>query len=143
MDDSDTARQFRKPFLQLLPIIVGRCFLDLRFDLLAARLDVLFLADAIDNRGVVLVNINAFGTAQHVEGNILEFNTKILRDNLTTSENGDIGQHGLSSVAKARGLDSRNLKASPQAVYDEGGKRFTFDILSNDQQWLTGLNNRL
>jgi hypothetical protein len=48
-----TPRKFCQPLLQLFAIIIGRRLLDLRLDLGNAALDVLLLAGAVDDRGIL------------------------------------------------------------------------------------------
>src|SRR5690606_33959028 len=50
--------------------------------------------------------------------------------------------HGLAAVAKARGLDGGNLEPAAQAVDHEGGQRFAFNVLGDDQQRTVGLDDR-
>ena len=56
LDDRDAADQLGQPLLQLLAVVVRGGVLDLRADLLDARLDVGLLAGAVDDGGVVLVD---------------------------------------------------------------------------------------
>ena len=53
-DDRDAAGQLGQPLLQLLAVIVGGRLLDLRADLRDAALDVVLLAGAVDDGGVLL-----------------------------------------------------------------------------------------
>ena len=56
LDDRDAAGQLGQALLQLLAVVVRGRLLDLRLDLLDARLDVGLLAGAVDDRRVVLVD---------------------------------------------------------------------------------------
>ena len=56
LDDRHAAGELGQPLLQLLAVVVGGRLLDLRLDLRDAALDVLLLARAVDDRGVVLVD---------------------------------------------------------------------------------------
>ena len=67
LENSNTASEFRKTFLQLLTVVVGSGFFDLRADLVDAAFDVLLLADAVDDRRVVFGDRDALGSAEHVE----------------------------------------------------------------------------
>ena len=55
-DHRNAAGELGQPLLQLLAVIVGGGLLDLRLDLVDARLDVGLLAGTVDDRGVLLVN---------------------------------------------------------------------------------------
>ena len=56
LDDGHAAGELGQALLQLLLVVVGGGLLDLRLDLLDARLDVGLLAGAVDDGGVVLVD---------------------------------------------------------------------------------------
>ena len=62
-DHRHAARELRKPLLQPLLVVVRGGFLDLRLDLTDAALDVLLLAGAIDDRGVLLLDADPLGLA--------------------------------------------------------------------------------
>src|SRR5690606_26349062 len=130
-----------KTFLQLLTVVVRGGFLDLRLDLANATLDVFLGASTIDDGGVFLGDFDALGSAQHVEGDVLELDAEVFRDDLATGEDGDVFEHGLAAVAEARSLDGSNLEASAQAVHHEGGQGFASNVFSNDQQRTLGLND--
>ena len=66
-DHRDAACELRKTLLELLTIIVGGCFFNLRLDLRNTTFDVLLLAGTVDDRGVFLVDADALCTAEHVE----------------------------------------------------------------------------
>src|SRR5690606_39857343 len=70
-----------------------------------------------------------------------KLDAEVFRDHLTTGEDGDVLEHGLAAVTKARSLDGGDLQAATQLVDDERGKRLTLDILGNDEQRLAGLDN--
>src|SRR6266853_932394 len=55
-DDRNAAGQFRQSLLQLLLVVIRGGVLDLCLDLRDPALDVLLLAGAIDDRGVLLVD---------------------------------------------------------------------------------------
>ena len=64
-------------------------------------------------------------------------------DNLAAGQDSDILQLRLTTVAKAWSLHSHRLESSTDLVHNKGGQRFTLNVLSHDQQWLTGLHNLL
>ena len=82
LDDGNAARELGKTLLQLLAVVVRGRLLDLRLDLLHARLDVGLLARAVDDRGVLLVDRHALGAAEHVERHVLELDAEVLADRL-------------------------------------------------------------
>ena len=66
-DHGDAARELGETLLQLLLVVVRGGLFDLRLDLGDAALDVLLLAGAVDDRGVLLVDPHALGAAEHRE----------------------------------------------------------------------------
>ena len=109
---------------------------------LHARLDVGLLAGAVHDGGLFLLDHDLLGAAEHGRGDVLELDAEIFRDQLAAGENGDVFQHGLAAVAEARRLDGRHLQAAAQLVDDQGGDRFAFHVLGQDQQRLAGLHHR-
>jgi len=49
-------------------------------------------------------------------------------------QGGDVFEHGLAAVAKARGLDGGALQGAAELVHHESGESFAFNILSDDQR---------
>src|SRR6185369_13615354 len=72
LDDRHAAGQLGQTLLQLLAVVVRGGFLDLRPDLLATALDVFLLAGAVDDRGVLFLDENALGFAQHLERDVFQ-----------------------------------------------------------------------
>src|SRR5262249_19722133 len=114
LDHGDAARELGEPLLQFFTIIVRRGLLDLRFDLADPGLDVLFLAGALDDRGVLLVDDDLAGAAEHVHGDALELHAELVGDQLAAGQDRDVLQHGLAAVAEARRLDGRDLQAAAE-----------------------------
>ena len=75
--------------------------------------------------------------------NVLELDAEIFGDGLAAGEDGDVLQHGFAAVAEARSLDGRDLQRAAQLVDDEGGERFAFDVLSDDEERLAALGDLL
>src|SRR5438552_3284127 len=140
-DHGYAAREFGQTLLQLLTVVVRGGFLDLRLDLLNARLDVGPLAGAADDCCVFLVDHHLLGAAEHLQGDVLQLDAEIFRDRLTTGQNRDVLQHGLAAVAEARSLDGSNLQTTTQTVDDESGESFAFDVFRDDDQRLAGLHH--
>ena len=64
VDDGDAAGELGQALLELLAVVVGGGVLDLGLDLGDAVLDVLLLAGAVDDGGVVLVDLDGLGGAE-------------------------------------------------------------------------------
>src|SRR5216684_6755049 len=142
-DDGDAADQLGKALLELFLVVVGGGVLDLRADLLHTAFDVRGLAGAFDDRGVVLVDGDFLGAAEVLKLDVFELDAEVFGDGLATGESGDVFEHGLAAVAKARGLDGGALQGAAELVHHEGGKGFTFDVLSDDQEGLAHLGGLL
>ena len=141
-DDRDAAGQLGQPLLQFLLVVVRGRLLDLRAQLRAAGLDVGLLAGAVDDRRVVLVDAHLLGPAEHVERDVLELDAEILADHLTAGQDGEVLEHRLAPIAKARRLHRRDLEAAAQLVDDERRQRLALDVLGDDQQRVAALHHR-
>src|SRR5689334_2609568 len=120
LDHGHAAGELRQTLLQLLAVVVGGGLLDLRLDLLHARVDVGLFAGAVDDGGVLLVDGDLLGLAQHVEADVLKLDADVLADHLATRQDGDILEHGLATIAEAGCLHGRHLEAAAQLVDDQG-----------------------
>ena len=134
LDHRDTAGELRQTLLQLLAVVVGRGALNLLSDLGDAPLDLVLLAAATDDRGVVLGDGDALGLAEHLHRDVLELDAEILGNHLAAGQDGDVLQHGLAAIAEAGRLHGRNLQAAAQLVDHERRKRLALDILGDDEQ---------
>src|SRR5262249_15424341 len=142
-DHCNAARELRQPFLQLLTIVVGSGFLDLRLDLSYTSLNIVLLAGTTHDRGVFLLDGHLLGTAKHIDRHVLKLGTEISRDHGAASQDRDILQHRLASVAEARRLHGHNLEPAPKLVHDKRCECLAFDIFCYDEEWLAGLHHRL
>src|SRR5690606_23306284 len=141
-DDSHTAGQFRDPLLQLLTIVVARSFLDLSLDCFHTSLDTRLFTCTADNGGAFLAHFNAFSATQLGQLRLFKLLAGFLGNDCATSEDGDVLQHGLATVAKAGSLYSRYLQHTADAVDHEGGECFPFHIFGNDEQRLACFGRR-
>src|SRR5262245_65689987 len=122
-DHRDAARELGEPLLQLLTVVVRGGLLDLRLDLPDARLDVLLLAGAVDDGGLLLLDDDLLGAPEHRGGHVLELDAKVFRDQLAAGEDRDVLEHGLAAVAEAGRLDGGDLEPAAQLVDHERGER--------------------
>src|SRR6267378_2515226 len=143
LDDGDAADQLGKALLELFLVVVAGGVFDLRADLLHTAFDVRGLAGAFDDRGVVLVDGDFLGAAEVLKLHVLELDAEVFGDGLAASESGNVFEHGLAAVAKARGLNGGALQRAAELVHHEGGKRFAFHVLSDDQEGLAHLGGLL
>src|SRR5206468_1343322 len=116
LDHRNAAGELRQPLLQLFTVIVGRGVLDLLANRLGTSLDGLVSAGSINDGGVVLVDGDALGGAEHLHGDILELDAEILADHLAAGQDSNILEHRLAAIAEAGRLDRRNLEATAELV---------------------------
>ena len=140
-DYCHTAGNLGQTFLQLFAVIVRRGFLNLFADLIGTGLDQVLLSVTVDNGGFVLGNFNLLAGAEVCQGNVFQLHAEVFGNDLTAGQNRNIFQHGLAAVAEARRLDRANLEAAADAVDDQSGQRFTFNVFGNDQQRAGRLND--
>ena len=143
LDDGDAAGQLGQTLLELLAVVVGVGVLDLLADLGDAAGDLLGVASTVDDGALVLGDAHRAGLAEQVEGDGVERQADLLRDDLATGEDGDVGEHGLATVTEARGLDGDGLEGATDLVDDETGQGLALDVLGDDQQRLAGLHDLL
>ena len=98
-----------KALLELFPVVVRGGLLDLGTDLFYAALYLLLGASTVNYCGGVLVNNHAFGSTKVVEAYIFQLDAKVLGYHGAASEDGNVFQHCLSPVTKARSLDCASL----------------------------------
>ncbi len=79
-DDRDAARELGETLLELLTVVVRGRLLDLRLDLPDAALDVLLGPGAVDDRGVLLLDADALGLAEHLKVDVLELDAEVFCD---------------------------------------------------------------
>src|SRR3984957_4243121 len=139
-DHRNAARELPQPLLQLLLVVVGGRLFDLRLDLGDAAFDVLLGADAVDDRGVLLLDPDALSPAEHLDRHVLELDAEVLGDHGAAGEDRNVLEHRLAAVAETRRLDRCDLEAATQLVDDQRRQRFALDVLSNDEERLAGLH---
>src|SRR5216684_2226057 len=142
-DDGDAADQLGKALLELFLVVVGGGVFDLRTDLLDTAFDVCGLAGTFDDRGVVLVDGDLLGAAEVLKLHVLELDAEVFGDGLAAGEGGDVFEHSLAAVAKARGLDGGALQRAAELVHHEGREGFAFDVFRDDQEGLAHLGGLL
>src|SRR6266700_2440649 len=141
LDDGDAAGQLGQPLLQLLPVVVRVGVVDLGPDLVDPARDLVRVARAVDDRGLVLGDHDLAGPAEHVEVDVVQLEADFLADDLATGEDGDVTEHGLAAVAEAGGLDRHRLEQAAHLVHDQGRQGLAVDVLGDDDQRLAGLHH--
>src|SRR3954449_181889 len=142
-DDADTAGQLGQPLLQLLAVPVGVGVVDLGADLTDAVLDRARLTRAVDDGRRVLRDGDASGSAEHLEPDARERQPDLLGDDLRPRQDGHVLQHRLAPVAEAGGLHCDGSEGAANLVHDERRQGFALDVLGDDDERLTGLDDLL
>jgi len=143
LDDGNATGELGEALLELLAIPVGVGVVDLGLDLADAGVDFVLLARAIHDRGVVLVDDDALGAAEQVEGDVLQLETDFLADDLTTGEDRHVLEHRLATVSETWGLDCCRVERAADLVHDERRECFTLDVLGDDHHRATRLHDTL
>src|SRR5271157_3660881 len=143
LDHRNTAGQLGQALLQLLAVVVGVAVLDLGADLGHPTGDGVAVAGTLDDGGLVLGDDNLAGLAQQRGVSGLQREADLFADDLTTGEDGHVLQHRLATVTEAGGLDRHRLEGAADLVDHESGQRLALDVLGDDQQRLTALDDLL
>ena len=141
LDDGDAAGQLGQTLLQLLAVVVAVGVVDLGPDLVHTALNLLRVARTLNDGRLVLGDDHLASATEEVEGCVLQLQADLFADDLTTGEDGDVLQHGLTAIAEARSLDSDRTEGAANLVHHERGEGFSLEILSDDRQRLAGLHD--
>jgi hypothetical protein len=76
-----------------------------------------------------------------IETFFARLDAEVFGDHRAARQDGDVFEHGLAAVAEARSLDGSDLEAATQLVDDERSEGFAFDVFSDDDQRLAGLDD--
>src|SRR5690606_8597608 len=117
LDHGNAAGQLGNAFLQLFLVVVGVGVVDFATNLFNASLDVVFLASAIDDGGVFLLDVDLLGSTQVVQGSVFQAQAHFFANDGSAGEDGDILQHGLATIAEARCLDGGALDDATDVVH--------------------------
>src|SRR5215469_9106118 len=142
-NDGHAAHQFRQPLLQLLTVVVAGGLIDLAANFFYAAFDLLVLALALDDGGVVLVDGHFLCLTKVADLNVLQLDAEIFGDGLATGQDSDVLQHGFTTIAESRSLYGSNVQRAAQLVDDESSERLALNVLSDDHQRFTALRDIL
>jgi hypothetical protein len=106
-----------------------------------ARLDLLLVAGAVDNRRVLAFDPHAPRAAQHVETHLVERDAELLRDDLAAGHDRYILEHRLAAIAETGCLDRRDPEPAAQAIDHQSGEHLALHVLGNDDERATRLHD--
>ena len=143
VDLRHATRELREALLELLAVVVGAGPVDLGLELADPTLDLLLVALATDQDGLVLGDhdLVAGPEVSQLEG--LGLDPEVLEHGLGAAEHGQVLHHGLAAIAEARRLDGAAVERPAETVHDEGREGLALDGLGDDQQRALRLHDLL
>ena len=140
LDDSDTAGKSGDSFTEVIPVIFGFRSLKLGLQGLDMLVDGFLLSGTLDNRGMVLRNLNGFGTSENLLRNrVGELHTRLVGHHCAAGQHRDVAEVVLPGIAVARCLHCTHLQSASQFVQDEHREGFRIHILGDNENRLAGL----
>ena len=133
LDQRHAARKLRQALFQFFTIVLAGRALDCGADLVTALGDRLLGAGALDDGGCILADHHAARAAEVLGRGVFQGKTRVVGDRGATGQNGNVLEHSLASLAKARGLDCTDVEHTAQAVENQGGQGFPFHVLSDHE----------
>src|SRR3546814_6113265 len=85
-------------------------------DLRDTGIDVRACDCAIDDGGVVLVDDDLLGAAEHPQRYVFQLRAEFLADHIAGGEDCDILEHRFAAIAEARRLDGRDIEPTAALV---------------------------
>ena len=107
------------------------------------RLDGVGIAAAVDDDGVVLVDLDLTGAAEVGDGQILQIHIQLGGRVSAAGQDGDVAEHFLTAIAEAGRLDADAVEAAAQTVDEQGGQGVALDVLGDDDELLSALDDLL
>ena len=141
LDDRHPAGELGDATLEFFPIVVRLGVFSLLAQRLNARADVGGFAGAVDHRRALFLDHHLLGLAEIRERCFLKREANLVRDHLTTGQDGDVLEHGLASIAEFRRLDRRGLEDALEIIDDERRERFALDLFRDDEQRFAGFRH--
>src|SRR5207253_1671474 len=100
LDQGHAAGELGHTLLQLFLVVIRRRILDLLANVLHTRFDRGLFAGAVDDRRVILADLDALRTAQVLQLRVFEFESEFFRDHRAPGENRNVFEHGFAAIAK-------------------------------------------
>src|SRR5699024_7871258 len=141
--DGHASGELGKTLLKLLPVPVGVAGLVLLADLTYAIVSFGLLARTILARVGLLSAGDTSHDAQDLDLGVLQGQTNLFGDDLTTGQNGDVLEHGLATLTETGCLDGSGVERATDLVEHQGTQSVALDVLGDDQQRLLALQDLL
>ena len=143
LDNGYAAGQLSKTLLQLFLVVIGRGNADGVLDLRNTGLDLVGVACAVDDDGVVLGDLDLTSRAEIGDLRIRQVHVELAGNIRAARQDGDILEHFLAAIAEAGRLDAHAGEVAAQTVDQQGGQRVALDVLCDDDELLAGLDDLL
>ena len=141
VENGNTTCELGKTLLEFLAVVIALGCSDLVLDLSNTLGNTFFVACAIHDCSVLLVNGNLFGCTKEVDSCAFEFKALFFRNYHTTSEDCDIFEHFFAAVAKTGGFNGAHFQRTAETVDNESCESLAIYILGNDEERTTGLSS--
>ena len=133
-DHGDAASELRQPLLQFLLIVIARRLLDLAPDLLDAPVDLATVAGAANDRGVLLVDDDALGAPELLDGHVFELEADSSETTWPPVRTAISSSIALRRSPKPGALTAQLFRRAADVIDDQRRQRFALDVLGYDQQ---------
>ena len=101
------------------------------------------VATAVDDDGVVLIDLHLAGTAEVGQLHVGEVHVQLGGNIGAAGQDGDVAEHLLAAVAEAGRLDADAVEAAAQTVDQQGRQGVALDVLGDDDELLAALDDLL
>src|SRR3546814_2177594 len=103
--------------LELFTVVIAGGDFDLLTDRFHAALDRIGFTGAINDGGVVLVDGDALGLAEHADGHALQLDAQVFGNHLALGQDRDVFQHGLAAIAERSEEHTSELQSLMRISY--------------------------
>src|SRR5699024_9942101 len=141
--DGHASGELGRTLLQLLPAPVAFAGLALVTDRTDASRAPGLLTGTIHDGGGVLGDGDTTRAAQDLDLGVVQGQTNLFGDDLTTGQNGDVLEHGLATLTETGCLDGSGVERATDLVEHQGTQSVALDVLGDDQQRLLALQDLL
>ena len=93
-----------------------------------------FLPARFDDGGGFFFHADLLAAAEVFDVEGFEVDAEFFKDGGAAGDDGDVFQHGLAPIAKARGLDRDDFQRAAELVDNQRGESFACDIFGDDEQ---------
>ena len=141
LDHGHTTGQFGDPLIELFAVVIGVGVVELAANGANPGGYGVLVITGGHNRGAVFGDRDPAGAAQIRQGDLVEGHGLVFAHHGGAGEDGDVGQHGLAAIAKARRPHGGHLQHAPVLVHHQGGEGFAVHFFREDQQRLAGFGH--